>query len=72
MPQFPDTKHITTPEKFQTLEKSGRPTIEIRDVGGRFLDLNDRLRRIAVAERRAREKEKKREKRKAAILASKS
>lgn len=72
MPRFPDSKYVKSPEKFQTLEKTGRPTIEIRDVGGKFLDLNDSLKRIAVAERRAREKEKKREKRKSAILATRS
>lgn len=67
MPRYPDTKYIKTPERVQTLEKPGRPTIEIRDVGGRFLDLNDRLKRIAVAGRRANEKEKKREMRRAVI-----
>ncbi|KAF9446127.1 hypothetical protein P691DRAFT_804712 [Macrolepiota fuliginosa MF-IS2] len=72
MPQFPDTKYTQTPEKFQILEKPGRPVIEVRDVGGKFLDLNDRLKRIAVAERRTREKGKKRDKQKAVISAFRS
>ncbi len=72
MPRFPDTEFIKTPEKLQTLKKSGRPTIEIRDMGGRFLDLNDRIKRIAVAERRAKEKEKKREMRKAVVYTTRS
>ncbi|KXN88945.1 37S ribosomal protein S35, mitochondrial [Leucoagaricus sp. SymC.cos] len=70
MPRFHDTEHIKTPPKFQTLQKKGRPTLEIQDIGGKFLDLNDRLKRIAVAERRSREKEKKREKRKTNIHAA--
>jgi len=72
MPRYPDTKYIKTPERLQTLEKPGRPTIEIRDVGGRFLDLNDRLKRIAVAGRRAKEKEKKREMRRTTMYTPRS
>jgi hypothetical protein len=63
MPKIPDSKHIKTPPQSQTIMMKGRPRLEIQDVGGKFLDLNDRLKRINVAERRAREKEKKSEKR---------
>lgn len=44
--------YIKTPRRSQSLEKVGRPTLEIRDVGGKFLDLNDSLKRISMAEKR--------------------
>lgn len=44
--------YIKTPRRSQSLEKVGRPTLEIRDVGGKFLDLNDSLKRISMAQKR--------------------
>lgn len=44
--------YIKTPRRSQSLEKVGRPTLEIRDVGGKFLDLNDSLKRISMADKR--------------------
>jgi len=41
--------YIKTPRRSQSLEKVGRPMLEIRDVGGKFLDLNDSVKRISIA-----------------------
>jgi hypothetical protein len=59
MPRFPDNKYIRSPPSKQVLQKDGRPTLTIKDVGGKFIDLGDSLKRISVKERRAREKGKK-------------
>ncbi|KAK2461518.1 hypothetical protein APHAL10511_005981 [Amanita phalloides] len=60
-PRIKDTEHIKTPhEKVQVIIKPAHPTFEFRDVGSKFLDPNERLHRIAVAERRARVKRDKR------------
>lgn len=54
MPHLKDTDIIKTPEsKVQVSEAPGRPTIKFVDVGGRFIDVEERLRKIAQAERRA-------------------
>ncbi|RDB29607.1 hypothetical protein Hypma_016018 [Hypsizygus marmoreus] len=70
MPRVPDTDFIQTPrKKVQTVVKPGRPTIKFVDVGGHFIDVHDRVRRIAESERRAKIKLRKAEEKKAAILA---
>ena len=52
MIQSTKKSYIKTPRRSQSLEKVGRPTLEIRDVGGKFLDLNDSLKRISMAQKR--------------------
>ncbi|KAF8899223.1 eukaryotic mitochondrial regulator protein-domain-containing protein [Infundibulicybe gibba] len=60
MPRIKDTDTIKTPRhKVQISTKPGRPTIRFVDVGGKFVDLDERLHRIARAERRSKIKEKK-------------
>ncbi|KAF5352390.1 hypothetical protein D9756_005802 [Leucocoprinus leucothites] len=71
MPRATDNNYFMASPKSQS-EKDGRPVLEVRDVGGKFLNLNDSLKRIATAERRAREKGKKHERRKAAVLTAQS
>ncbi|KAF7347394.1 hypothetical protein MVEN_01495200 [Mycena venus] len=53
MPRFKDTDTIKSPrQKVQTVVREGRLPIHFVDVGGKFLQAEDRLRRMAVAERR--------------------
>ncbi|KAJ3575228.1 hypothetical protein NP233_g1224 [Leucocoprinus birnbaumii] len=59
-PRSTSKEYIASPPKYQNIQQEGRPALEIRDVGGKFLDLGDSVKRITVAERRAREKQKKR------------
>lgn len=60
MPRLKDTDTIKTPrKKVQIVAKEGRPTIHFVDVGGKFLDVDDRLRRMAESERRTQFKQKK-------------
>ncbi|PFH52346.1 hypothetical protein AMATHDRAFT_140294 [Amanita thiersii Skay4041] len=55
MPRIKDTEYMKTPrEKVQVIKKTGRPTIELVDIGSKFLNADERLKRMAVAERRAR------------------
>lgn len=57
MPRFKDTDTIKTPkEKVQDVEKPGHVTVKVIDVGGKFLDVNERLHRISRSARRARQK----------------
>ncbi|KAI8990591.1 eukaryotic mitochondrial regulator protein-domain-containing protein [Trametes punicea] len=42
----------TEPQPERILERPGRPTIRFVDVGAKFLDVDDRLRRIEAAKRR--------------------
>ena len=57
MPRFKDTDTIKTPkEKVQNIESPNHVTIKVVDVGGKFLDVNERLHRISRSERRARQK----------------
>jgi hypothetical protein len=59
MPRFRRSSYLHSPKrKLRIIERPDRPTVEIRDVGGKFLDVKDRLKRIVVADRRAREKVK--------------
>lgn len=50
-------------KRIQVLEKPGRPTIRFVDVGAKFLDVGERLKRIKVTERNAVMKQKRLEKR---------
>ncbi|KAJ7684000.1 eukaryotic mitochondrial regulator protein-domain-containing protein, partial [Mycena rosella] len=52
MPRFKDSRTIKSPRaKVQTVERSGRPPVHFVDVGGKFIDVQERLRRLALAER---------------------
>jgi hypothetical protein len=69
MPRLKNTSTIKTPKsKVQVSEASGRPTIQFVDVGGKFIDVEARLRKIARAERRAKINAKKAEEKQAAFL----
>ncbi|KAJ6601316.1 eukaryotic mitochondrial regulator protein-domain-containing protein [Mycena vulgaris] len=53
MPRFKDTPTIKSPrQKVQTVEREGRMPIHFVDVGGKFVDVEERLRRLALADRR--------------------
>ncbi|KAJ6623165.1 eukaryotic mitochondrial regulator protein-domain-containing protein [Mycena sp. CBHHK59/15] len=53
MPRFKDTDVIKSPrQKIQRVVREGRMPIHFVDVGGKFIDVDERLRRMAVAERR--------------------
>jgi hypothetical protein len=69
MPHVKDTDTIKSPKsKVQTSEAPGRPTINFVDVGGKFIDVAGRLRKISEAERRAKINARKAEEKKAAML----
>lgn len=69
MPHLKDTGTIKTPKsKVQVSKAPGRPTIEFVDVGGKFIDVEARLRKIAQAERRAKINARKAEEKQAALL----
>lgn len=54
MPRFKDTETIKTPKnKIQIITRPGRPSLKLVDVGGKFIEVEERLRRIGDAERRA-------------------
>lgn len=50
MQRFKDTPD----DKVKIVSKPGRPTMKFVDVGGKFINVDERLRRIAESERRAR------------------
>ncbi|KAJ6541852.1 eukaryotic mitochondrial regulator protein-domain-containing protein [Mycena capillaripes] len=53
MPRFKDTTTIKSPRaKVQKIEREGRLPIHFVDVGGKFLQVDERLRRMASAGRR--------------------
>ncbi|KAJ7492125.1 eukaryotic mitochondrial regulator protein-domain-containing protein [Mycena latifolia] len=53
MPRFKDTPTIKSPrQKVQTIVRAGRLPIHFVDVGGKFIDVQERLKRLAMAERR--------------------
>jgi hypothetical protein len=52
MKRFSDTPL----EKVKIVEKPGRPTMKFIDVGGKFMDVDERLRRMAESQRRAKVK----------------
>ncbi|KAJ7665200.1 eukaryotic mitochondrial regulator protein-domain-containing protein [Mycena polygramma] len=53
MPRFKDTATIKSPrQKVQTIVAEGRLPIHFIDVGGKFLDVDERLRRMSGAGRR--------------------
>lgn len=67
MPRFRNTPTIKTPRnKVQIISKKGRPQLKFVDVGGKFLEVDERLRRIADAERRAKRAAEKAAEKKAA------
>ena len=69
MPRIKDTDTIKTPKtKVQVSEMPGRPTIKFVDVGGKFINVEERLRKVAQAERRARITARKAQEKKAALL----
>jgi hypothetical protein len=69
MPRIKDTDKIKTPEsKVQISEAPGRPSIKFVDVGGKFIDVEERLRRIAQAERRAKITARKAAEKKAVLM----
>lgn len=47
-------------ETVQIVSKPGRPTIQFVDVGGKYIEVEERLRRIAEGERRAKIKDRQR------------
>ncbi|EKM83961.1 hypothetical protein AGABI1DRAFT_88779 [Agaricus bisporus var. burnettii JB137-S8] len=72
MPRFKHIKHLRSPRrKFRTLNISGRPPVEIRDVGGKFLDVKDKFKRIAATDRQPGLRIKKHQRRQAKILETK-
>ncbi|GLB43498.1 putative eukaryotic mitochondrial regulator protein [Lyophyllum shimeji] len=71
MPRVNDPTTRTPKEKVQVVTKSGRPSIKFTDVGGHFIEVDERLRRITESERRAQLKAKKAEESSAAIQRAK-
>ena len=76
-PAFLGDKHLP-PEAFEhepvvpaevISKREGRPDVKFVDVGGKFIDIKDRKRRIAEGERRSRIRQRRREKRLAEIAA---
>ncbi|KAF5385211.1 hypothetical protein D9615_001119 [Tricholomella constricta] len=66
---MPRVKDSTTPkEKVQFVTKDGRPSMKFVDVGGHFIEVYERLRRIAESERKAKINARKAEENKAAAL----
>ncbi|KAG6854155.1 hypothetical protein C0991_010066 [Blastosporella zonata] len=53
MPHVVDITTQTPAEKIQVVTKPGRPSLKFVDVGGHFIDVEERLKRIAESERRA-------------------
>ncbi|KAJ3510752.1 hypothetical protein NMY22_g15876 [Coprinellus aureogranulatus] len=50
MPRVPDTEWMTRPKsKVVRLERENRPTLQFIDVGAKFMDVNERIQRIAAA-----------------------
>jgi len=61
MPRVKDQTTRTPKEKVQVVTKPGRPSMKFTDVGGHFIEADERLRRIAESERRAQLKAKRAE-----------
>ncbi|EGN93182.1 hypothetical protein SERLA73DRAFT_146090 [Serpula lacrymans var. lacrymans S7.3] len=57
VPRFQGKDH----DKIKFVKPEGRPAIKFVDVGGKFLDVNDRKRRIAESERRSKVKARRKE-----------
>lgn len=51
-------------DKVKLIVRDNRPNVKFVDVGGRFLDVDDRLRRIRECERRSKIRTRKREQKK--------
>ncbi|KAF5384920.1 hypothetical protein D9615_001121 [Tricholomella constricta] len=68
MPRVKDSITRTPKEKVQVVTKDGRPSMKFVDVGGHFIEVDERLRRIAESERRAKINARKVEEKKAAAL----
>jgi len=60
-PNLVPRHHDTPKEKVLIVSKPGRPAVKFVDVGGKFIDVDERLRRIAESERRSKIKAKNRE-----------
>ncbi|KAF7307489.1 hypothetical protein MIND_00543400 [Mycena indigotica] len=53
MPRFPDTPTIKSPRaKVQIIEKEGKLPVHFVDVGGRFIEVHERERRMVASRRR--------------------
>ncbi|KNZ76372.1 37S ribosomal protein S35, mitochondrial [Termitomyces sp. J132] len=55
MPRVKDTTTQTPKEKVQIVVKPGRPSMKFVDVGGHFIEVHKRVKRIAESKRRAKE-----------------
>ncbi|KAG6868570.1 hypothetical protein C0993_001017 [Termitomyces sp. T159_Od127] len=53
MPRVKDATTQTPKEKVQISVKPGRSSLKFVDVGGHFIEINERLKRVAESERRA-------------------
>jgi len=50
-------RYANNPPKVNVIQRDGRPAVKFVDVGGKFVDVKDRLKRIKLAERRRRMKD---------------
>ena len=58
MPRVPDTEFMTRPKDLVVrLERPGRPALQFIDIGARFMDVNDRIQRIAAAGRKSKRRQ---------------
>lgn len=54
MPRVPNTEFMKRPQsKVVKVERPGRAALEFVDVGAKFMDVNERIKRIAAAGRRS-------------------
>ncbi|KAG5652569.1 hypothetical protein H0H81_004529 [Sphagnurus paluster] len=72
MPRVQDHTTQRPREKVQVIEKTGRPSLKFVDVGGHFIEVDSRLKRIAESERRSKIKARKHEEKLAAALERKA
>jgi hypothetical protein len=52
-------RYGNNPPKVNLVQREGRPPVKFIDVGGKFVDVKDRVKRIKQAERRRRKKDEK-------------
>jgi hypothetical protein len=69
MPRFPG--FLNNPPTVQLVEREGRPAVKFVDVGGKFLNVDERMQRIKDGERRRKVKDKKQSVAKMAKMAKK-
>jgi len=72
MPRVKDETTRTPKEKVQIITKAGRPSTKFVDVGGHFIEVEQRLKRLAESKRRARIKARKAEEQEAAAMKRKA